>query len=343
MVFDKIMIEMSAINIPEGFKMTEIGLLPEDWEVIKFVDSMDKERRPIPDPILKRDYKQIGKYPIIDQSMNFIAGHTDDESKVLKNPLPIIIFGDHTRIFKYIDFPFAIGADGTKLIFPKTDTLEPGFFYFYLLSLDIPSKGYNRHFKFLKEKEIPLPPLHEQQKIASVLSTIQEAKEKTENIIRATKELKKSMMKHLFTYGPVPVEDAEKVPLKETEIGMIPEHWKVLRLEEVAEIIYGVQAAVAHLTDASIGIPILTNINIKNEGYIDLSTLRYYNLPESKRDKLILKKEMFFSTGGVEVNHRLARQHFLIWMVTIPFHHLFYDSELTIKSIIFFLSIICIA
>jgi len=83
------------------------------------------------------------------------------------------------------------------------------------------------------------PPLPEQQKIASILSTIQTAKEKTENIIKATKELKKSMMKHLFTYGSVPVEDAEKVPLKETEIGMIPEHWGVNRIKGLGEVITG--------------------------------------------------------------------------------------------------------
>jgi restriction endonuclease S subunit len=74
---------------------------------------------------------------------------------------------------------------------------------------------------------IPLPVIDEQRKLSFILSIIQEAKEKTENVINALKELKKSMMKHFFTYGPVSVEDAEKVPLKETEIGMIPEHWEV--------------------------------------------------------------------------------------------------------------------
>ena len=91
----------------------------------------------------------------------------------------------------------------------------------------------------IKLVHIPIPPLLEQQRISSVLSTIQEAKEKTENVIRATKEFKKSMMKHLFTYGPVSIEDAEKVPLKETEFGMIPEHWEVVKVGDVAEIVSG--------------------------------------------------------------------------------------------------------
>lgn len=252
-----------AEETTESFKESEQGLLPEDWGIIKFIDSIVKERRIIPDSILQSEYKHIGKYPIVDQSIHFIAGYTDDENKVLINPLPVIIFGDHTRIFKYIDFPFAIGADGTKLIFPKKDILEPKFLYFYFLNLDIPSKGYNRHFKFLKEKYILLPPLTEQQKMASVLSTIQEAKEKTGNVLRATKELKKSMMKHLFTYGPVPLEDAEKVPLRKTEIGMIPEHWEVKETGEIVrdKIKDGVHKTPKYLDE---GIPFITAKDIIN-------------------------------------------------------------------------------
>ena len=92
--------------------------------------------------------------------------------------------------------------------------------------------------EFLSFK-IPLPPLSEQKAIAAVLSAIQEAKEKTEAVITATKELKKSMMKHLFTYGPVSPKEIDKVELKQTDIGMIPKDWEVVRLGEVAEVKYG--------------------------------------------------------------------------------------------------------
>ena len=85
----------------------------------------------------------------------------------------------------------------------------------------------------LKSFALPVPPIHQQKAIARVLSTIQKAIEAQDKIIAAARETKKSLMRHLFTYGPVPIADAEKVPLKETEIGPVPEHWEVVRLGDV--------------------------------------------------------------------------------------------------------------
>lgn len=87
--------------------------------------------------------------------------------------------------------------------------------------------------------KIPLPPLEEQKKIAYVLSTVQDAIEKTQKTIDALKECKKSMIKHLFTYGPVSVNEKNNVELKETEIGKIPKHWEVVRLGEYGIFEYG--------------------------------------------------------------------------------------------------------
>jgi len=94
-------------------------------------------------------------------------------------------------------------------------------------------------FKDLGLMFLPLPPVEEQKAIAYVLSAVQEAREKTEKVIEATKELKKSLMKHLFTYGPVSLEEASRINLKETEIGEIPADWEVVKLEQVGEVLTG--------------------------------------------------------------------------------------------------------
>jgi type I restriction enzyme S subunit len=212
----------------QNFKQTEIGSLPEDWEVVRFQDAI-LQKRIKAGKIRRQEYKQIGKYPVIDQGRIFIAGYTDEDDKLYKGDLPVIIFGDHTRLFKFVNFPFVAGADGVKILLPNKSLFDPLFLYFALVNLKIESRGYNRHFPILKEKKIPLPPLDEQQKIARVLGKIQQAIEIQNRIIEQTKNLKKSLMQKLFTEGLYGEEQ------KETEVGKIPKSWKVVKLGEVYE------------------------------------------------------------------------------------------------------------
>src|SRR5688572_30583183 len=92
--------------------------------------------------IQSRDYRPCGRFPVIDQGQTKIAGWTDDENAVINSILPLIVFGDHTRVLKYVDIPFARGADGTQLLKPKPG-INPLFFYYACRAIDLPGRGYN--------------------------------------------------------------------------------------------------------------------------------------------------------------------------------------------------------
>ena len=206
-------------------------IIPTDWEVYDFPKTLVKNKVGRDNQINASEIKSSGKYPIIDQGQDYIAGYSDDKDKVYEPEQPLVIFGDHTRCFKYVHFPFIIGADGTKILAPNTTLFNPKFFYFYLLSLHIPSRGYNRHFKLLKEQRILRPPIPEQHNIAHILSKIQSAIEAREKIIQTTTELKKALMQKLFTEG------LKGEPQKETEIGLAPESWEIKKLGDYATLI----------------------------------------------------------------------------------------------------------
>jgi len=153
--------------------------------------------------------------------------------------------------------------------------------------------------KSIPHIRIPLPPLLEQQKISHVLSTIQEAKEKTEAVIGASKELKKSLMKYLFTYGPVPLNEAENVKLKETEIGLIPEEWEVVKL---GDVIKKTQYGLSLRGNQQGCYPILRMNNLI-DGKINISSLQYVDLSKEIFEKFKLNKNdiLFNRTNSFEL------------------------------------------
>ena len=130
--------------------------VPEGWEKKKVGEIIAKVPRSKQIPT--KEYQKGGAIPVIDQSREYIAGYTDDlDSKVESNE-PYIVFGDHTRILKYIPFPFAKGADGTQLIMSNNLDLMPQCLLFTsLVNVDLSNYSYARHFKYLKEEEILVP------------------------------------------------------------------------------------------------------------------------------------------------------------------------------------------
>ncbi len=204
-----------------------------DWKMCSVSDSFVKNKVGRRNQIPAKEIAPAGRFPVVDQGQQFVSGYCDDSDRVIDFDLPLIIFGDHTRCLKYVDFPFILGADGTKVILPDKKIYDPKFYYYALVALEIPSRGYNRHFKSLVERSIPLPPLPERKKIAHILSTVQRAIAAQERIIQTTTELKKALMHKLFTEG------LRNEPQKQTEIGMIPESWQVVKLGEFFQIKHG--------------------------------------------------------------------------------------------------------
>jgi len=200
--------------------------LPETWESNHVSDTFSKISVERSKQIPARQIQKQGKYPVIDQGANFVSGFCDDEDKLITLNTPVIVFGDHTRCVKLIDFPFVAGADGTQILQPDPDRFNHRFYYYALRNLNLANRGYNRHFKQLKDSKIICPPLPEQKKIAHVLSTVQRAVEAQEKIIATTTELKKTLMQKLFTEG------LRGERQKESEIGPIPVSWEVRRLSD---------------------------------------------------------------------------------------------------------------
>lgn len=174
--------------------------LPESWVWVDFstffLDYTDSQRK-----VPQKSYKQDGRLAVVDQGASTIGGFTDDLSMESQVPLPAIVFGDHTRAVKYIDIPFAQGADGVRVL-TAGDCIEPAFAYHALRCIKLPDKGYSRHFKFLKASCFPLAPLPEQRrivaKIDSLISKSRRASDHLDHISRLVEKYKQAILAAAF-------------------------------------------------------------------------------------------------------------------------------------------------
>ena len=139
------------------------------------------------------EYHNTGRYPIYDQSVDSnIAGYSDNAYHLCKD-IPVILFGDHSRVFKYIDKPFYIGADGVKIIRWKM-TFDSTFLFYMLQFSKIPDTGYNRHFKWLKLKHFPVPPMSKQEDFAAIVRQADKSKFELKKAIEAIDQVIKSLI-----------------------------------------------------------------------------------------------------------------------------------------------------
>lgn len=237
--------------------------IPSNWCWIRllesFVNKTDSKKK-----IKQKDYLEEGNYPIVDQGRDLIGGYTNDDKLIIYIKKPIIVFGDHTRCIKYINFDFVQGADGTKILEPKKIFLEK-YFYYAFKNINIPSLGYRRHYPMFNKLKIQIAPINEQQRIVnrieSLFTKLDRAKELIENALAQFEQNKMAILHKAFI-GELTAKWRKENNINEKNF------FNKVKLKNVIKLISGRDVSVSLCNDKSIGIPyILGASNIKDNKF----------------------------------------------------------------------------
>lgn len=237
--------------------------IPSNWCWIRllesFVNKTDSKKK-----IKQKDYLEEGNYPIVDQGRDLIGGYTNDDKLIIYIKKPIIVFGDHTRCIKYINFDFVQGADGTKILEPKKIFLEK-YFYYAFKNINIPSLGYRRHYPMFNKLKIQIAPINEQQRIVnrieSLFTKLDRAKELIEKTLAQFEQNKMAILHKAFT-GELTAKWRKENNINEKNF------FNKVKLKNVIKLISGRDVSVSLCNDKSIGIPyILGASNIKDNKF----------------------------------------------------------------------------
>ena len=171
--------------------------VPEGWEKKKVGNLISKVLRT--KQVSANNYLNSGRIPVIDQSRNYIAGYTNDIESLVEVTIPYIVFGDHTRVLKYVPFSFAKGADGTQLIMSNDlERMPQSLFYNSLIEIDLSNYSYARHFKYLKEESILVPSKDIAQRydkvVSQYLQSIQKSRDQIHHLTEARDRLLPKLM-----------------------------------------------------------------------------------------------------------------------------------------------------
>ena len=209
-------------------------------------------------------YAVNGDFPIIDQSQNAICGWTDDREALIKDDLPLIIFGDHTCILKLLDRPFAQGADGIKILKPRP-RIGTSYLYQYLSYRPVVTEEYKRHYSILKEKVVLFPDFKtgEQQKIADCLSSLDELIAAQARKVDALKTHKKGLMQQLF-----PREGETQPRLRFLEFRDAGE-WEDQSIGNIGKVVTGSTPSTAQPAFYGGGIPFVSPADISDMRFVD--------------------------------------------------------------------------
>jgi len=265
--------------------------------------------------IKQNEYLNQGNFPIIDQGQNYIGGYTNDNEKIINCNFPIIVFGDHTKIVKLINFKFAPGADGVKVVRPLSFFNPKIFFYFTkFLAKKIPDKGYSRHFQYIEKEKIPLPPINEQNRIAEKIEELFSDLDKaTEDLKKTQEQLKiyrQAVLKAAFegklteewrlknpykqdctVFLYKKIEEANQLktkgdlprrlpPIKLKDLYILPNEWQWVEAHKVCQSVRDGTHDTPKYVEK--GIPLITSKNLKI-GEIDFKNVGYISEEDHKK------------------------------------------------------------
>jgi type I restriction enzyme S subunit len=183
---------------------TNLHELPEGWVWVSFEQAcfaVSDEGRKLP----RSSYESFGVLPVIDQGEEEVGGYTSELALEFSGDLPVIAFGDHTRRFKLVRTRFVVGADGVKLI-GIGPAWVPEFLWFQLQTMEFEDRGYSRHFQFVRNKPLMLPPLQEQHRIVAEvdrrLSLVREVEAEVESNLKRAQALRQAVLARAFSTQP---------------------------------------------------------------------------------------------------------------------------------------------
>lgn len=229
--------------------------------------------------IKTNEYQQEGKYLIVDQGQEQVAGYTNLEEGVFEE-VPAIVFGDHTRVIKYVEEPFFLGADGVKVLKCRLPNANYKYLYYTLLNAKIPNTGYNRHFKWLKEIKIAYPNTEKQTEIVCILDKVSKIIGFRQRQLKKLDELVKSRFIELFG-----------------EPDGNPMNWETAELERNLEIVGGFAFKSEGFTES--GIPVLRIGNINSGHFLPVNMVFWPDDPSLARYKMYPGDLVMSLTGTV--------------------------------------------
>ena len=297
--------------------------LPEGWKWARLEEVILYEQ-PQKYIVLAENYEDKSGIPVLTAGKTFILGFTNENFGICNN-LPVILFDDFTTDSRFVNFPFKVKSSAAKLLRARDKNIN--LFYIFNAMQLIKLKPGSEHKRFwiseYSRLSIPLPPLPEQQKIAEILETIDNAIEKTDKIIEKYKRIKQGLMQDFITKGIDEngnIRNEKTHKFKDSPLVRIPEEWEVVRLGEMGEIIYGERLnEYEYFEDGSSIVYGTTGIIARTEKYIDVGEAIILPRKGSINNKFYVKEGQKF------------------FVIDTAFYVKFTKTEVYVKYIYYFL------